>query len=177
MGCAICIVSNNSSNLKIHELWDLVSRFENAPSMQALGYLPHFTLGIYPELDVVDILPKFNRVYFPNSPISVIFHELRTFDGPRFVLWASPQKSQQLEKIHQKIHSILDQQNCHKDYRPLKWVPHCTLATDIDIEKRDEALKIASAGFKPFQVIFDRIDFVNFPPVDIIESRTLSNNN
>ncbi len=177
MGCAICIVSNNASNEKIRDLWSQASLFENTPSMQALDYLPHFTFGIYPEMDAPDVALKFQNVFRYASPVPVVFDKIGFFDASPLVLWAAPQKNRQLEKIHEKVHSVLDQQNCHNDYRPSRWVPHCTLATEIDVEKRDDALEFASAGFKPFQVIFDSIDFVNFSPVDIVESRTLSNSN
>lgn len=173
MGCAICIVSDNSSNGKIKNLWDRASLFEHAPSMRNLRYLPHFTFGIYDELDASVLQNKLINTFTNVSPINVTFDRICCFEASPLVLWASPQKNQQLNEMHEKIHSVIDQKKCTENYRPSRWIPHCTLATDIAASKRDEALEFSSSEISPFEVTFDRIDFINYPPVNIVESRNL----
>jgi len=175
MGCAICVAASNSSKEKICNLWDGVSRFEKAPSMRALSYPPHFTFAIYSEMDVQELQDKLGNIFKGVLPISVTFDQIRHFDASPLVLWLSPKNNSALAALHSKIHSIVSQHQCSENYRPSRWIPHCTLATDILEAKRAEALKYASAKIDPLEVIFDRVDFIDYPPIRIAESIFLSN--
>jgi hypothetical protein len=48
-------------------------------------------------------------------------------------------------------------------------VPHCTLATEVRGADKQNAIVFACAPFEPFEVVFDTVDCVEFPPVRVIE--------
>ena len=173
MGGAISICANNSTREKIVSLWREAGRFENNPSMLALNYPPHFTFAIYDEIVQEELHQAARMAVAGLEPVRVTFKRINYFDVSPLVLWASPEKTEQLEDIHHTIHTHLAASKCREHYLPDRWVPHCTLAVDIKDDKRRAALEFAWKDFDPFEVIFDSVECVSFPPVVVTERLTL----
>lgn len=169
MGAAIGIVANNDSNERIIELWNKVSEFEDTPSMLSLNYPPHITFAIYPDIDVAHVCAAVRDVFAYTHQIRVGFDEIRFFDASPLVLWASPKDGFDLSQMHAAIHAKIDPELCDELYRPKQWIAHCTLATAILDVKREAAISFAATIFEPFDVVFDTIEVVEFPPVQIVE--------
>jgi 2'-5' RNA ligase len=50
-------------------------------------------------------------------------------------------------------------------YQPGKWVPHCTLAMDMDISQLEKAISICADVQLPIEMKADEIGAVEFLPV------------
>jgi 2'-5' RNA ligase len=174
MAFAININASGGTGARIRDYWAKFGCLEPVPSMAALDYLPHVTLAIYDTIAAAK-LREASRVAFRGCPpIRLRFDKLACFEHPQLVFWAAPEPSESLLGVHAAIHGLIDPSLCAEHYRPGRWVPHCTLATNVSSNNIQAARALASKGIEPFEVIFDRADCVEFMPVRIIEGHTLS---
>ena len=58
-------------------------------------------------------------------------------------------------------------------YRPGAWVPHCTLASDLEPQQFGSALAIAGRTSLPFECRLVEVGIVEFRPVKQLVSRVL----
>lgn len=143
--------------------------------MALLCYPPHVTLAIYDddavqEAQVRDALDQASRNL---RAVTLTFDAICSFDGPPMVLWASPRPSAVLRDIHEAIHATIDPASCRPYYRPGAWIPHCTLGMQIRADRREAALAFAREAGSVFDVVFDALDGIHFPPIAPFELRKL----
>lgn len=173
MGAAIGIASNNKSNVHILDLWDKVGKFEEIPSMRSLEYPPHFTFAIYQNIGSKELGEALKDVFKECHEIRITFDKICFFEASPLILWASPENNDALVELHSAIHAKVDPELCNEHYRPKTWVSHCTLGTQIQDTHRSDALSLVSNTIEPFEVIFDTIEILEFPPIQITERITL----
>lgn len=172
---AINIRADNESAGEIERLWDQVAEFEVEPSMRTLRYRPHFTFAIYdsPAADEKAAWDVMQLAIAGETQLRIAFKRIRWFEGSPLVLWAEPEVDEMLVRIHDAISAAIDPAYCRAHYRPGAWTPHCTLGTAITDERRDNAIAFARAFDRSIEVVFDVVDCVAFPPVQIIAERRL----
>ncbi|MEM7749770.1 MAG: 2'-5' RNA ligase family protein [Pseudomonadota bacterium] len=164
---AISIKATGVDNKPLIELWDAFGYFERLPSMPSLNYPPHITLAIYSDLETD--AAAIDELAADQIALKLSFAHLDCFRIPRFVVWAKPDGGNDaLVRLHRKLHSLVNPLACHEHYRPGNWIPHCTLATDIPLETEHRALARMAEPFVPFEVVFNAIDYVEFPPVRVL---------
>jgi len=144
--------------------------------MALLGYPPHVTLAIYDdgavqEAEMRGVLDQASKNL---RAVTLTFDAIGSFDGPPMVLWASPRPNAVLRGIHEAIHSAIDPALCRSHYRPGAWIPHCTLGTQIRDDRRAAALAFSREASSVFDVVFDALDCIYFPPVAPFELRKLT---
>ena len=173
MALAINIRADNSSADQIERLWDQVGAFEARASMRALGYRPHFTFAIYdgPAIDEKVAWDAMLAAVAGETQLLIQFKRIRWFEGSPLVLWAEPAVDEALARIHGAVSAAIDPAHCRPHYRPRAWIPHCTLGTAIADERRNDAVAFARAFDRSFEVMFDVVDCVVFPPVRIVAAR------
>jgi 2'-5' RNA ligase len=175
MPCAINIRSDNESANQIRELWRDASKLEQEPSMESLNYPPHLTLAIYNEIDSSLVIEAVTEVFARLESCSVRFEQLGMFETPHsLVLWAAPTIPPEIKLAHEKIHRIIDPLLCRPNYRPGVWVPHCSLATSIALERKPEALEFTNQSIEPIEVVFDVSDCASFLPVEVLHEVVLA---
>jgi 2'-5' RNA ligase len=173
MSFAISLKAANDTADPIRALWDQVSLLEEAPSMVALNYPPHITLAMYDDVDL-DLLTATLRRGFTGAPaLRLTFTRLRFFDSDPLILWADPLPSPALVEAHVAVHACIDPAQCHPHYRLGAWTPHCTLGTHVKAEHRADAIALTARSIEPFDVLFDVVDCVCFPPVAVLEEHVL----
>ena len=174
MAYAINIRSDNDSSDSIRSLWKTCGALETSPSMEAMQYPPHFTLAIYDDIRLPDLFAGFESALDSLSRMTIRFESLGYFEAPdAIILWAAPILPKQLLATHARIHSMIDTSICRKNYRPGVWVPHCSLATSIGLNRKDEALTIAEQSIEPVEVTFDVADCASFMPVKVLREAPL----
>ncbi|WP_170182017.1 2'-5' RNA ligase family protein [Phreatobacter stygius] len=166
---AITIKATNASSLRIRALWGAFARFELSSSMQALDYAPHFTFALYQDVAPEEVSRAFAAGFSGKPAIRVMFDRIEVFDAASPIVWAAPRDASALAEIHAAIHRTIDPARCHRHYRPLAWVPHCTLATRIRPACKADALALTGPLADPFEVVFDVADRVCLPPLTVVE--------
>lgn len=174
MAFAISLKAIDSTADPIRALWGQVAAIETIPSMAALNYPPHITLAIYDDIDPERLRAVLAEAFTGASALSLTFAQLNYFDTEPLVLWAVPSPLPALNSAHEGVHARIDPSLCHPHYRPGAWVPHCTLGTKIQAERRAEAISLAALPFEPFRVTFSVADCVSFPPVTVLSEHRLA---
>lgn len=164
MPYGISIKSGDVTAANIVRMWDEASIFEPTGSMRELNYPPHLTLAVFPEYprEVGTIITE---VFSSQNSLRVTFEAVKYFDNDLLVVWAKPCFNEALLNLHATLHSHIDPLACHEQYRVGRWVPHCSLATKVPQSAKSAAIKWAESKTLDFSVIFDLVDFVEFPPV------------
>ncbi len=171
MASAIAIAADNSSNKPIRALWRQFANWEDNPSMCALGYIPHLTLAVCPDLNASQLWNCADGVR--TEAVEIKFERLSYFESDPLVVWAAPSDPSAITSICRQLQANLPLEACAEHYRPETWTPHCTLGTEVTKEARNEAIDYCNSWNKPFSVRFDRYDCVTFPPVEVRYSRPL----
>jgi 2'-5' RNA ligase len=174
MPYSINIRSDDVSASKIRDFWALCARLEETPSMDSLGYPPHFTLAVFDYARESTLIAAVESLAASLSRVAVRFDRISHFETPTsIILWAAPADTPPLVKIHRSVHDSVTSENCRAKYRPGIWVPHCSLAVAIDPSRRREAMAIIQTEIAPFEVIFDVVDCAHFHPVEIVHEKDL----
>jgi len=138
--------------------------------MEAMEYPPHLTLAIYDEIPQEDLFTGFAAAVECLRSLTIRFESLGFFEAPYgIVLWAAPVLPKPVLDAHASIHSTIDSNLCRSNYRPGVWVPHCSLATGISLDRKNEALAIVEQSIEPFEVTFDAADCASFMPVQVLK--------
>lgn len=150
-------------------LVDKASALEREPSIRALGYPPHITLARYPGIAPALLLQAAEECAGEES-CSLTFDRIGMFDVDPVVLWLSPRPNQRLSLLHGTIHRIISPDLCDPYYRPQGWTPHLTLAMAVSRARRTEALDFAAQPIEPFELLFDAVDCVSWPPIRVLHT-------
>lgn len=148
-------------------------RLEDAPSIRMLGYAPHLTLALFSGRRRDEVMAAMAALAVPRGGFTLEFLRLRYFDGASLVLWLEPAADAGLRAMQAGLVAALGPQGCDPHYTPDGWVPHCSIALAVPPHRLDRVRALCAAEFKPFRVRFDRLDCVEFPPVEILASREI----
>jgi 2'-5' RNA ligase len=167
MPYAIALRLDEPGARRIEFLWDELARRGVSESMPRLGYRPHVTLGVYETVVPEAVVPLLDELAAKCLPLAVDFIGLRSFSGAASVLWAAPAASPELAAAHALLNERL-RADCQEHYRPGHWVPHCTLAQDLDGDHLRAGFAALRPLWKNFPARFDGVDLVAFSPVEIL---------
>ena len=170
MGRGICLSTGHPTAQQIYALWDRVAQFEDAASMKATRYVPHITFAAYDDVPEQRLADVARQMVSGLGALRITFTSIQYFDNDPMVLWAAPAVTPELENLHNRVHAQIDPSKSHPHYRPGNWTAHCTLGIAIAPPCRADALAFAAQPIAPFDVVFDRIDWISFPPVQVLGS-------
>jgi hypothetical protein len=174
MAYAINIRSDNNSSKPIRALWKTCGALEHSPSMEALQYAPHITFAVYDDIDLSRLFGVFDSAVLGLGSVTVRFEKLGYFEALNgIILWAAPTLPERLWSVYDHIHSEIDVDLCRPNYRPGTWVPHCSLALSVGLEKKQQALAIVGQSIEPIEVVFDTADCASFLPVKVLHEKLL----
>ncbi|MGO4677056.1 2'-5' RNA ligase family protein [Bosea sp. 2YAB26] len=153
-------------------LVDKASAFETAPSIRALGYFPHITLARCPAIGTSSLAAAAEALA-GEPAFALTFERIEFFDTEPLVLWLNPSLDQRLIEAHARLHARVDPALCDPHYLAEHWRPHLTIAMAIGGTQRESAFDFAKRPFAPFTLTFDVADCLSWPPVSILQTRTL----
>jgi 2'-5' RNA ligase len=169
---AVTLRLDDAAAATIDALWRRLADEGISDSMAALGYRPHLTFAIAAEADVPAAIRVLEGFAATHLALTVPFFGIGAFLAQARVLWAAPRVD----------HALLDLQTAllealawpaHPHYAPGAWVPHCTLAEDLDEDALARAARLIAAHWQPTTATVDRIDLVRFRPVEILWQQPL----
>jgi len=141
--------------------------------MAGSGARPHVSFGIWESLDRDRAEAELTRFAAETSPIRVTFASVGLF--PRVAVFLAATATADLLDLHAGFHSRFFQlgQAPWEHYRPGVWVPHCTLAIDLEPDRFGDALAIAGRLALPLEARLIEVGIVEFRPVTQLVSRAL----
>lgn len=172
MPYAVTLRLDDAAAATIDAHWRRLADARVSDSMVALGYRPHLTLAIAQDIDPAAAIPVLKRLAETETALDVPFVGIGAFLAPARVLWAAPRVDRALLDLHAAMHGALAWP-AHPHYDPGHWVPHCTLAEDLDPTALARGAQLAAEHWQPTTALLDRIDLVRFRPVEILWQQPL----
>jgi 2'-5' RNA ligase len=101
---------------------------------------PHLTLASYSSLDEDKYIEGMKVLYKDKRAIDISFNTLGTFLNYGSLFFA-PTMTSELFDLHQSHHHFFQAYNhtANSLYLPGKWIPHCTLANNLQPDQMSEA--------------------------------------
>jgi len=141
--------------------------------MARSGARPHITLGIWDTLERDAAEFAVSKLGEETTPVRLTLASVGLFPG--VAVFLAPTVTRELLDLHAGFHRRFGGLGgaAWDHYRPGTWVPHCTLATDLEPERFGDALAIAARVPLPIECRLVEIGIVEFRPVKQLMSRVL----
>ena len=167
MGYAIELNLSTESAARIVKLWEALASESISSTMLDVGAQPHISLAVFEELDPAALRESLHRFARETPPLSVVLSSTGVFPTAEGVVFLAPVVTQGLLEVHRRLHGLLEDKGieCVEYYRPGRWVPHCTVAMEVDSSKIGAAIEISlrSKAFGPVRL--GEISLIEFRPV------------
>jgi 2'-5' RNA ligase len=167
MAYAVTLRLDGDAAARVHFLWDALVAAGFANQAARLGYEPHLTLAL---LDDPADAPRLREIVSAISahwyamPLSL--SAVAAFPAAPATLWLAPTVTAPLLKLHAALCAALPLVRPH--YRPAAWIPHVTLADDVDSGEVGQAINVIAERFHPFTAILDRVDLLRLHPISLL---------
>lgn len=132
----------------------------------SLAAAPHLSLALLAEIEEAGLAADLAAFATTQRPADIAIAAIGCFPGAG-VLYLAPVVDAPLLAFHRSCHAVLKRHMgpCWEHYREGHWVPHVTLAMDLDAERLAGALRIVSEGWVPFAARLVALRLAAFPPV------------
>jgi 2'-5' RNA ligase len=175
---AVTLDLDAAAAANVEPLWDVL---EQAPELtltttRRVGVHAHITLAVYDAVDLRALLPRLDGFARGLQPVAIRFASIGVFAGdPRATIFLGPSADRVLLELHDAFHrefaDCLDR--CIAHYRPAYWVPHLTLAQEVENAALPLAVARIAGVMAPFTGMLDVLSIVRYMPVERIDHYAL----
>jgi 2'-5' RNA ligase len=173
MAYAISLLLDEPSASVIRRYWSVLAEAGVSRSMLDLAYPPHVTLRVHDELDAGAAAQKIDSTLAPVQNLEFSFEGLGTFEAEGAVLHALAAATSELLAVHDAIASAVSEP-CRPHYEIGQWVPHCTLATDLNARALSRVRALIEPHWHKLSGRFEAIELVRFHPIERLWRQPLS---
>jgi 2'-5' RNA ligase len=126
---------------------------------------PHITLAVWDTLDLDVVAAWLATLAGTTAPLSVQFVSIGIFPNYPCVLFLGPIVTGALTAVQAHVIANLPAEpgSLWGNYRPGRWVPHCTLGMGLDLEECMAATRQAKEIDLPIDATLDRLAVVEIP--------------
>lgn len=137
------------------------------PVLDEIQDRPHISLAVFPDLDPQAFVRHLRAFAAVTAAFPVTLGAVGSFPTADGVLFLAPAVSPALVETHANFHAIISGLNLNpfEYYLPDNWVPHCTIALDMEPEILSKAFKEARRAFRATTGRVQEIGLVCFRPV------------
>lgn len=175
MPYAIVLYFDQPSETSIRTIWANLAKDAITADISNSGIRPHLTLAIYDELRCQPCEMELEKFAAQTSHLKIQADHIGVFYKPDITLFLAPTPTKRLLGFQASIHKNLSGKvtNSWKMYQPGNWVPHCTIAMDLDLEQLSKAVISSAAIQMPVNLHATQIGAVEFLPVSELFSYNL----
>jgi 2'-5' RNA ligase len=175
MPYAIELFFDTDADAKIRRVWDDLAMIGSS-FMRDSGARPHVSLAVYDSLDASSAQILLDRFASTAPSFSFTLNSLGVFVSSPPVAFLSPKVSHDLLHLHSQFFSVFSMAgfDCWPHYTPTHWVPHCTIAMDLEPNQLPGLHEICQTASLPITGIFTEIGIVEFRPVRHLHSAPLT---
>jgi 2'-5' RNA ligase len=171
MPIAVALDFDAAAAADVEPLWDVLEQDTELTTTRRVGVRPHLTLAVYDAIDPQPLLPRLASFARGLRPMAIRFAGIGIFvAGSRATIFLGPVADRALLDLHDGFHrefaDCLDR--CIAHYRPAYWVPHLTLALDVEVAALPLAVARLAGVMVPFAGMLDVLSIVRFMPVEPI---------
>jgi 2'-5' RNA ligase len=176
MPTAVTLDLDDHAAARIEPLWDALERDATLPTTRRLGVRPHLSLAVYDALAPQKLLARLDRFAGALSPVAIGFANIGIFvNGSAATIFLGPVADRALLDLHDSFHRAFADclAGCIAHYRPGRWVPHLTLAQDVELDALPLAVaNLAGADLAeivaPVSGRLDVLSVVRYLPVELV---------
>ncbi|MDO9547306.1 MAG: 2'-5' RNA ligase family protein [Pelolinea sp.] len=167
MAYAIVLYFDENSEYPIYDVLDKLGEKGLSPSIHKGSIRPHMTLAIYDSINCSECEDEIKRFCEKPEILNIQADHFGIFPHETSVIFIAPAPTNELMNFQKKIHQILEGNvgEAWEMYQPGKWVPHCTLARDINKKDLSAALEICIQMKLPLDLRITQIGVVEFEPI------------
>jgi len=169
MAFAVNIYFDPETEALLQRYWKALDH-ANIPNKTQRAFRPHITLCIFDDINCDDCECYINQVSSQLSMHAITLDHIGIFNNGQKVLFLAPAPNEKMLRMHKEIYETLAQyaRNPWKLYHPNEWVPHSTLANDLEEEELMRALAIALEIPLPIHTEISQIGIIEFDPIHTI---------
>ncbi|MBI3948251.1 MAG: 2'-5' RNA ligase family protein [Armatimonadetes bacterium] len=167
MGYAVEVYFDPQAEARVRLLWQRLADQGISSPLSAAGSRPHVSLAVFERGDPVRLREELAALVPRCPPLSLLFSSVGAFPTQEGVVFLAPVVTPGLLEVHRRFHGQLQEAGIRslEHYRPGRWVPHCTVATNLAPAQTALAMEVcvASSAFGP--ATLTEIGLVEFRPV------------
>jgi 2'-5' RNA ligase len=177
MPYTIVLYFNQQTEALIRSYWERLANENISTELPDSGIRPHITLAIYEELNCQSCESELANFAREASHLTIPITHLGIFNNPDSVLFLAPTATKELLDFHARIHTCLlsKAQKSWEIYQPGAWVPHCTLAMNLNAQQLSRAVSICSDIHLPIELRATQIGAVEFVSAEELFNFNLKN--
>ncbi len=178
MPFAIVLFFDQVTEEKVSAIWNDLSREDIFPEQTSVMIRPHITLAVFENLDCLPCEEELNGFITDARNLDIRIAHIGMFFKPEAVLFLAPTVTAPLLNLHAGVHKYFQEKSGEpwEIYQPGNWVPHCTLAINLDWQKLAKALVLCSQLKLPMNLRAGTVSAVEFVPGDDFYRRDISIN-
>src|SRR5215510_11260342 len=162
-GFAVELLFDRRGDEAVRRVW----RALGGPVEARQSARPHVTLAVYGRVAPAPFAAALASWAAAARPLDLRLASVGLFPGDARVIFFAPIVTIELLELHRGFHAALASvgQDPWALYRPGAWVPHCTLAMEIDPAALHRAVDAARDAPLPIDVRLSAVGLVEFRPV------------
>jgi 2'-5' RNA ligase len=162
-GFAVELFFDPSGDAAVRRVWSELG----GPVLASATARPHITLAVYGRVEPEPFAAALADWAAAADPLDLRLASVGVFPGEARVIFLAPVVTAELLDLHNGFHAAFEGEGEEpwSHYRPGEWVPHCTLAMEIDPAALHRALDVAREAPLPIPVRLSAVGLVEFRPV------------
>ena len=177
MGFAVELYFDQKTEKALRDLRKVLADAGVKPVLDEIGDRPHISLAVFSQIDVDALLEETEKFAQDTRPLPITLSAIGAFASAEAVLFLNPAITQDLMDVHWDFHQMLGDLKMHPHayYQPDRWVPHSTIAQNVQQERVGKAFDVLRGSFKPISGQLVEMGLVRFRPVESIGVFPLAN--
>ena len=165
----ISIVMNldSESDKKIRAMWDALTHGGVSSDCLIYDPRPHISLAEFEEARLETLMDRVALFAENHEPVPITFDHLGTFAAEAGIIFLAPVITRELLDIHSDFHAAFGDFNANSEfYQKDRWVPHCTLARNLDTDQFCMAIRVIRRFGLPFEAKLESLGVIRHPPIN-----------
>jgi len=168
MGFAVEMYFDEKTEKALRDLRRVLTDAGVRPVLDEMGDRPHISLAVFSQVDVEELLEEVEKFADETKALPITLSAIGAFATADAVLFLTPAITQDLMDVHWDFHQMLGDLKMypHAYYQPDRWVPHSTIAQNVQEELVGKSFDILRKSFKPISGKLVEMGLVRFRPVE-----------
>ncbi len=167
MGYAIELYFDRETEKRVSQLWDELAAQDVSAVLPSIGSRPHISLAVLNDVVPSALENVLRQTALAGEPIELNLAAVGTFPTAEGVVFLAPSMADGLIELYREVYRNIQELGLPVNpyYRPGRWVPHCTVASDVSrpLLYRATEITLESGVFGPAQL--RSIGLIEFRPV------------
>lgn len=155
------------SDKNIRAMWDALTRGGVSPDCLIYDPRPHVSLAEFEEARLDALMDRVRSFAENHPPVPITFDHLGTFATEVGIIFLAPVITRNLLDVHSDFHATFRDFHANSSfYQRDRWVPHCTLARNLDTDQFCRAIKVIRQFDLPFEARLESLGVIRHPPIE-----------